>query len=472
LYTVTNDGTVALSDIEVVDSDAGLLVEAVDADNDGFNDGDINKDGLLDTDETWTYTAEGTAVDIPMDRQYWSYENTATATGKFDDMTVDDSDDSSYFVIQRGYVTDAALCRFGNDFQLKFKADEKSGHNVYTLAGTNPGQLNYNLFFDAAEADGGKVTLEIPYPFVLSADDPITAYAGVTVDGVDADTLAQYEPGLDPLCFTPGEEMVGELIHSIGGFDDQNGDGVLGFATDVNGDPVAETYEIEVMLPEGAEGFVYLNVQLDYGLVGTGPREEQVQQGWAADALGDGDVVDILDFTAHWFGSDIENSSDTMWNDNRFRSPDWSLGSEDDEVWHGHHGKDHYDAKGGDDIVYGRGGADGLWGGWGRDKVYGNGGQDFICAGKGNDRAWGGKGADTFMFRDGDGRDKVLDFDATGKVHDVIDLALVSEIKGWWDLKKNHLDEVDNGVWIRAEGVEVLLKGCDFNDLDKSDFLF
>ena len=94
IYNVTNTGNVSLSNVSVTDNKEGVTPVGVDANNDSFIDGDINKDKILDVTETWTYKAPGTAI-------LGSYQNTGTATGSFTDglgktETVNDSDDSSY----------------------------------------------------------------------------------------------------------------------------------------------------------------------------------------------------------------------------------------------------------------------------------------------------------------------------------------------------------------------------------------
>jgi uncharacterized membrane protein len=93
IYTVTNTGNVGLSNVSVTDN-KGVTPVGVDANNDSFIDGDINKDKILDTTETWTYKATGTAI-------LGGYQNTGTATGSVTDgfgntKSVNDSDDSSY----------------------------------------------------------------------------------------------------------------------------------------------------------------------------------------------------------------------------------------------------------------------------------------------------------------------------------------------------------------------------------------
>ena len=86
-YTVTNTGNVPLSNISVTDSKAGVTPTFVSGDTDG--------DAKLDRDETWIYTASGTAI-------IGDYSNTGTASGNFRDdaghtRTDSDSDSSSYF---------------------------------------------------------------------------------------------------------------------------------------------------------------------------------------------------------------------------------------------------------------------------------------------------------------------------------------------------------------------------------------
>ncbi|HEY9811205.1 MAG TPA: hypothetical protein V6D13_17910 [Halomicronema sp.] len=86
-YTVTNTGNVGLSNVTVTDDKVGAITT--------FVGGDADNDQILDTTETWVYTAAGTAIE-------GDYSNNGTVTGSTtDDLgnteTVTDSDDSSYF---------------------------------------------------------------------------------------------------------------------------------------------------------------------------------------------------------------------------------------------------------------------------------------------------------------------------------------------------------------------------------------
>ncbi|MFN9173937.1 MAG: hypothetical protein ACK58N_05330 [Synechocystis sp.] len=65
------------------------------------------------------------------------------------------------------------------------------------------------------------------------------------------------------------------------------------------------------------------------------------------------------------------------------------------------------------DILIGGEGNDQLFGQGGVDKLYGEGGNDFLDGGKGLDFLYGGSGADAFVWRSGDGTDRIMDFNST-----------------------------------------------------------
>ncbi|MEL4896712.1 LamG-like jellyroll fold domain-containing protein [Crocosphaera sp. Alani8] len=84
-------------------------------------------------------------------------------------------------------------------------------------------------------------------------------------------------------------------------------------------------------------------------------------------------------------------------------------------------GRYRFDGKQGDDLIYGsaerdilKGGADKdfLFGKEGVDKLYGELGDDLLDGGKDRDFLYGGEGADGFVLRQGDGTDRVMDFNS------------------------------------------------------------
>ncbi len=79
------------------------------------------------------------------------------------------------------------------------------------------------------------------------------------------------------------------------------------------------------------------------------------------------------------------------------------------------------DGSTGNDTLNGGAGKDNLIGGNGNDSLYGGAGADILSGGKGNDTLWGGAGSDslyggagndTFIYRAGEGTDKIFDYSA------------------------------------------------------------
>src|SRR5262249_57407346 len=95
-----------LTDLVVTDRFVSNLA-AVDADQDGFNDGDTNKDGKLSVGETWHYTANHTVTQAEIDNNgivdpALAITNTATADTN---QTAPESDSASVAVVQNPDLT-------------------------------------------------------------------------------------------------------------------------------------------------------------------------------------------------------------------------------------------------------------------------------------------------------------------------------------------------------------------------------
>ncbi|MEZ0468289.1 calcium-binding protein [Phaeobacter sp. SYSU ZJ3003] len=140
---------------------------------------------------------------------------------------------------------------------------------------------------------------------------------------------------------------------------------------------------------------------------------------------------------------------------------------EGDDTLLGNRGSNRFDGRGGNDTIKGKGGNDILNGEGGRDKLLGGGGRDTLDGGAGNDLLIGQKGGDTFVFSEG--RDKVKGFGGA----DEIDLSSADGIRGFTDLRNNHLSEARGNVVITDDnGDSMILVNRDISDLSADDFLF
>jgi len=90
-YKVRNIGNVPLSSVSLTDDKEGTIANPM--------SGDTNSDGLLDTNEVWTYTKTGTA-------QPGNYSNTGRVTGIYNGTPVTSFDPSTYFGARPGMAID------------------------------------------------------------------------------------------------------------------------------------------------------------------------------------------------------------------------------------------------------------------------------------------------------------------------------------------------------------------------------
>ncbi|MEX0308691.1 MAG: calcium-binding protein [Tateyamaria sp.] len=151
------------------------------------------------------------------------------------------------------------------------------------------------------------------------------------------------------------------------------------------------------------------------------------------------------------------------------------------DIFRGNGGDDNLFSGDGNDMLYGDGGNDRLdggkgrdmlFGGTGNDKLFGRNGRDIIDPGKGNDIVFGGNGNDVFVFGDNYGTTRLRDFDENRRKED-IDLSDVTAIKGFKDLKNNHMEQVKQKVIIDdGAGTRIILGATDIDDMNKNDFIF
>ena len=135
--------------------------------------------------------------------------------------------------------------------------------------------------------------------------------------------------------------------------------------------------------------------------------DDTLEGSWGDDLLKGGQGDDYLDGgrgNDELYGGRGSDTLDGNWGDDKLyggRGEDTLKGSRGDDELYGGRGSDSLNGGFGDDALYGGRGADTLFGDWGDDELDG---------GKGDDTLEGSRGADTFVFREGDGNDTIVDF--------------------------------------------------------------
>src|SRR5207247_1375608 len=124
-YVVTNPGNEPLKSVSVVDDHIGTL---------SAHTGDANSNGLLDVGETWTYTANGTAVS----GQY-SNLGTAAGTGNVSNRPVTHSNPDFYFGQINGAINIVVLTNGTNNDAPTGPHLEVLDNVNWTYIVTNPG---------------------------------------------------------------------------------------------------------------------------------------------------------------------------------------------------------------------------------------------------------------------------------------------------------------------------------------------
>jgi Ca2+-binding RTX toxin-like protein len=107
----------------------------------------------------------------------------------------------------------------------------------------------------------------------------------------------------------------------------------------------------------------------------------------------------------------------------------------------------------------------------GDNHLIGNAGNNVLAGRLGDDILTGHGGADVFVFKTGDERDTITDFDVSGKHHDIIDLD-GEGIGGFTELKHHMSQHGDNVVIDFGSGDKLILDHLDIHDLNGKDFDF
>ncbi|MDB5526259.1 MAG: hemolysin-type calcium-binding repeat family protein [Rhizobium sp.] len=112
----------------------------------------------------------------------------------------------------------------------------------------------------------------------------------------------------------------------------------------------------------------------------------------------------------------------------------------------------------------GNGLANVLTGSTGKNTLDGKSGTDTLDGGKESDILTGGNDADVFVFRTGDGRDTITDFDGLA---DHIDLSGMNGIEDFNDLKLNHIVIGEDQITIVNGTDEIVLQGVTKSELTR-----
>ena len=137
-------------------------------------------------------------------------------------------------------------------------------------------------------------------------------------------------------------------------------------------------------------------------------------------------------------------------------------GGTGNDIEHGGTGNDHVNGDDGDDTLFGDAGNDALKGGAGNDTLNG---------GTGNDALTGGAGNDTFVFKAGDGHDRITDFTAGG-TDDQLNLTHSAHLFTSFNDVMQHAHQVGHDTLIDlGQGNDVTLKGVNVHALTSDDFI-
>ena len=121
-------------------------------------------------------------------------------------------------------------------------------------------------------------------------------------------------------------------------------------------------------------------------------------------------------------------------------------------------------------MLYGNDGDDLILGGRHNDQLFGNAGNDVLIGGVGDDVLTGGTGDDSFIFRSGDGVNRIRDFTLDD---DLIGLRSVSAISDFDDLLANHVTQSGADLII-TDGINlsITVENTSLTDVTAEHFLF
>lgn len=149
------------------------------------------------------------------------------------------------------------------------------------------------------------------------------------------------------------------------------------------------------------------------------------------------------------------------------RGEDLLFGGAGDDALKGGFHDDRLRGDAGDDALDAWEGDDVLFGGEGRDHMRGGKGEDVLVGEAGDDVLSGGTYADRFVFRAGDGRDEITDFNRRA---DLIDLRWHEDVRSY-DQVIDMVREGEHGTSLRLGEDRIYLVGVELADLSERVFL-
>lgn len=328
--------------------------------------------------------------------------------------------------------------RFGVDWQHDFTTFYVDGKMMGRIA--TPDALDSPLYMIANLAVGGWAGApdsKTPWPAEFEFDSisvwqdkgdlaPMTVSGGPgndTLSGGDGNDVLRGSSGRDTLFGANGDDLIdggSGADRILGGF---GNDTIMGSEGDfMMGGMGDDTYIIQTYgsrpNEQSGQGFDTVKTSLaSYALIGN---------------------IEALNYTGNTSFRGIGNVENNVINGGEYN--DWLAGGR---------------------------GADRLDGRGGNDKLHGGSGHDTLIGGTSNDMISGGTGSDRFVFKPGDGRDFITDFD---RAYDKVDLRAFSAN----DLADvlAHATTIKGNATITLEGATLVMQGVTKGMLQADDFIF
>jgi Ca2+-binding RTX toxin-like protein len=163
----------------------------------------------------------------------------------------------------------------------------------------------------------------------------------------------------------------------------------------------------------GTTGFDSIDYRRDVDFGGNAGIRADLRAGTVRDGFGDIDTVSMIDRVRGTESGDVMRAGGDSVRFEGYAGNDRLFGGGAADRLEGGDGRDRIKGGAGADTLDGGAGGDRLSGDGGSDRLTGGAGNDRLDGGRGRDVVTGGAGRDTFVFADGDGRDRFRDFDAT-----------------------------------------------------------